>query len=51
MAVALTSRTEPSNTTAVANGNSSFDESDADVSTGFELAYDRQLGVKAQRQQ
>ena len=33
-------------TTAVANGNSSSGKSDADVSTGFELAYDRQLGVK-----
>jgi hypothetical protein len=33
-------------TTAVANGSSSSGTSDADVTTGFELAYDRQLGVK-----
>ena len=33
-------------TTAVANGSSSSGKSDDDLTTGFELAYDRQLGVK-----
>jgi hypothetical protein len=33
-------------TTAVANGSSSSGNSTSDVTTGFELAYDRQLGIK-----
>ncbi len=33
-------------TTAVANGNSSSGKSDSGQNTGFELAYDRQLGMK-----
>jgi hypothetical protein len=33
-------------TTAAANGNSSSGNADSGVTTGFELAYDRQLGVK-----